>query len=489
MRSTRSTRRAPAILLAVTVSVALVGGVAAASASSPSASSSPTPSPSATSPSASLPGSVPAPPSVPGVVLPEAGTVDVPVSPAVDAALTVAFEKALEAPALGPDVAVTVIDVESGEDLLARGDARPQQPASTLKSLTAIAVLRALGDDRRLTTRVVPGAAAGEIVLVGAGDATLTRVPAGPADLPEGQSARPASLSDLAARTASALLASGRRTVVLRVDDALFSGPRTAAGWPDSFVASGVVSPVSALSADSGKVSATSRVRDLDPALAAGRFFAARLADAGITVTGPVARGPAPKKAVPLASVSSPTVAELVERMLTASDNDLAEALAHLAGGVLGGEASFAGGSKAVTRVLTELGVPTTGLVVADGSGLSRINHVSTRTLATALATAAIDDPFVGDAAGLLWPTTSGLPVAGVTGTLADRFDTTGTSPGRGVVRAKTGTLTGVVSLAGLVRDSHGRLLAFSIVADQSPGPLLDAQAALDRAAARLAIG
>jgi D-alanyl-D-alanine carboxypeptidase/D-alanyl-D-alanine-endopeptidase (penicillin-binding protein 4) len=422
-------------------------------------------------------------------VLPESGSVDVPVSPSADGALSVALARALAAPPLGPDVAVTVIDVETGDDLLAQGDTRPQQPASTLKALTSIAVLRALGDDTRLTTRVVSGATAGEIVLVGAGDATLTRLPATPADLPAGQSARPASLGELATRTASTLLAAGRTSVTLRVDDTLFTGPRTAAGWPDTFVTTGVVSPVSALSADSGRVSADSRVRDADPALAAGAYFATRLTQAGVKVTGPVTRAISGRKATLVASVTSPTVAELVERMLTASDNDLAEALAHLAGGVLGGEASFAGGGKAVVRVLTELGVPTTGLVVVDGSGLSKLDHVSTRTLATALATAATDPPFVGDTVGVLWPTTSGLPVAGATGTLTERFDTPGTGPGRGVVRAKTGTLSGVVSLAGLVRDSHGRLLAFSIVADQSPGPLLDAQAALDRAASLLAVG
>jgi len=86
-----------------------------------------------------------------------------------------------------------------------------------------------------------------------------------------------------------------------------------------------------------------------------------------------------------------------------------------------------------------------------------------------------------------LWPTTSGLPVAGVTGTLTDRFATAGTSAGRGVVRAKTGTLTGVNSLSGLVRDTQGRLLAFSFIADGSPGPVLDARAALDRGASVLA--
>ena len=103
---------------------------------------------------------------------------------------------------------------------------------------------------------------------------------------------------------------------------------------------------------------------------------------------------------------------------------------------------------------------------------------------------ASIDQPEVGQRAGALWPASpAACPIAGVTGTLAERFDTTGTAAGRGVVRAKTGTLTGVVSLAGVVRDRSGRLLVFGFVADRSPGPLLDAQAALDRAASVLATG
>ena len=76
-----------------------------------------------------------------------------------------------------------------------------------------------------------------------------------------------------------------------------------------------------------------------------------------------------------------------------------------------------------------------------------------------------------------------------MTGTLATRFDATGTKVGRGVVRAKTGTLTGVDCLAGLVRDSHGRLLAFAVLADSTPGPQAASRTALDRVASAVAAG
>ena len=428
-----------------------------------------------------------APPAVPAVVLPATPlTAGSPV-PSADPKLAAALTAAMRSKALGTDLTVSVVDVASGAVLVARGDTRPQQPASSLKVLTAVTVLHEYGDDARLSTSVVTGATPTEIVLVGGGDSTLTRVPARAADLPAGQSARPASISALVAATVKALKAQGRTSVSLKFDDTLFTGPRTAEGWPDSYVASGVVSPVLALSVDSGRTSASSRSRSSDPALAAATYFSSRLTAAGIAVKGTPVRGSAPAAATEVAAVTSPTMAELVERLLTQSDDDLAEALAHLAGAKAGGSASFVGGVEATKTVLTSLGVPIDGVRLADGSGLSGVDHVPAITMVRTLAVAATDAPGSDQAAGGLWPATSGLPVAGVTGTLTDRFATAGTSPGRGVVRAKTGTLTGVNSLSGLVRDGQGRLLAFSFIADGSPGPVLDARAALDRGASVLA--
>lgn len=169
--------------------------------------------------------------------------------------------------------------------------------------------------------------------------------------------------------------------------------------------------------------------------------------------------------------------------MLTQSDDDLAEALAHLAGGKLGGGASFAGGATATLKVVADLGVTTAGAVVVDGSGLSGQNKISAATLVGLLAAlATTDDPSLSAAV-------TGLAVAGATGTLSDRFTGPGTRAGRGIVLAKTGTLTGVNALAGLVLDPAGRLRAFAFLEDGSPGPQAVARTALDRAAAVVAAG
>ena len=80
----------------------------------------------------------------------------------------------------------------------------------------------------------------------------------------------------------------------------------------------------------------------------------------------------------------------------------------------------------------------------------------------------------------------SGMPIAGFSGTLASRYSAGTAAAARGVVRAKTGTLNGVNTLAGVVYDTDGRLLAFAFMANhvQSPAAAL---ASLDTLAGTLA--
>lgn len=171
-------------------------------------------------------------------------------------------------------------------------------------------------------------------------------------------------------------------------------------------------------------------------------------------------------------------MAGLVERMLTNSDNDIAEALARQTALASGQPASFEGAEKAVAARLAALGVDAAGSRFADGSGLNRADKVSAGLLTGLLTKAA--DPQRPE----LRPVLTGLPVAGFTGTLRGR--NAGTSPAAGLLRAKTGTLTGVNSLSGTVVDSSGRLLAFAFLTANSPGPE-GAEKALDKLAAAVA--
>ena len=440
---------------------------------------------------------VPAPPSIPTQVLapvtPSAGD-EVPAS-----TWLASLDTALSATALGSDVAGLVIDAANGKVLYSRFPNRTQQPASTIKILTAITALKAFGPDARLRTSVLSGDQAGHVVLTGGGDSTLARTDSAAAGWPAGQGAHPATLSQLAVRTAASLHKAGITSVHLDFDDSLFTGDHLAPGWKSSFVAAGVVSPVMALSADGGRTAADASSRSIDPAQSAAEYFAQRLRALGIAVARQVTRVPAPSErpssqtpaststagpsSTVLASVDSPPMVDLVERLLTRSDDDLAEALGHLAGGKLVGSASFKGGVQATLDTLEQLGVSMKGTQLADASGLSALNELDPETFTQTLSAVVANKPFIGSSVGTMWPVASGLPIAGVTGTLADRFGTPKTLLGRGVVRAKTGTLTGVVGLAGMVRDSHGQVLIFDFDADRSPGPLAEARAAVDRAA------
>jgi serine-type D-Ala-D-Ala carboxypeptidase/endopeptidase (penicillin-binding protein 4) len=217
-----------------------------------------------------------------------------------------------------------------------------------------------------------------------------------------------------------------------------------------------------------------------DPAMSAAVQFAALLRSRGITVTGQAARSTAPAGASVLAEVRSATVADIVELDLTDSDNTTSEALARLVAVAGGRRATFAEGGRAVLEQISRLGIPTADAVMSGGSGLGRGTVLTPDVVARTLALAgSAEHP-------QLRAVFSGLPVAAGSGTLADRFTGAGTAEGAGVVRAKTGTLTGVSSLAGTLVDLDGRLLAFAVMADAVPATT-PGRAALDTVATALA--
>jgi serine-type D-Ala-D-Ala carboxypeptidase/endopeptidase (penicillin-binding protein 4) len=404
------------------------------------------------------------------------------------AGLRSALAGPLSAAALGPDVGALVADPGTGQVLLSEQGARLATPASTTKLATSATALAVLGPDARFRTRVVRGATADSVVLVGGGDPTLA-VNAYPAqDYPA-----PATLAHLAAATARALKAQRRTTVSVGYDASLYTGPLLAPGWPQSYVSTGNVTPIVALEVDQGRLTAAGapedsddpynlRPRATDPAAMAAASFAGLLTADGIHVTGtPVART-APARAAALASVSSPPLSAIVQQMLTESNNVIAENLARQVALAAGQPASFRGAAAAVIAELRRLGV-STGIRLVDGSGLSPQDGIAPATLVKVLELA-IATPRMRS---LL----AGLPVAGFSGTLsAGQSVFSGISGAAlGSVRAKTGNLSTVTALAGTVSDQNGTILVFAFMADRIPAEgMLDAAASdIDKAAAALA--
>jgi D-alanyl-D-alanine carboxypeptidase/D-alanyl-D-alanine-endopeptidase (penicillin-binding protein 4) len=378
---------------------------------------------------------------------------------------------------LGRHVVAGVADLSSGELVYQQGGSA--RPASTIKLFTGAAALHVLGPDHRFTTSVVLEGRGKQrrLVLVGGGDPYLASKPAS-----NDEQAYPerADLRTLARRTAQALAEQGVGRARLGYDDTLFTGPDTSPHWERGYLPDGVVAPIRALWADGGRpASGSGRVPD--PSLTAATYFAKELRAAGVLVAGRPERRRAGDGASPVAGVESAPVSQIVERMLTVSDNEAAEVLAHQVGLATVGEASFAGGVEGVRQALTELGVRFADADEwYDGSGLSRDNVLAPSTLLAVLGVAAAADH--PELRALL----TGLPVAGFTGSLEYRFVDTPPAA-RGRVRAKTGTLRGTSALAGIVTDLEGTTAAFVLMADRVAFPkTLAARDALDAAAAAI---
>jgi D-alanyl-D-alanine carboxypeptidase/D-alanyl-D-alanine-endopeptidase (penicillin-binding protein 4) len=158
--------------------------------------------------------------------------------------------------------------------------------------------------------------------------------------------------------------------------------------------------------------------------------------------------------------------------MLVFSDNHYAEQLMRKVGGADGAIPADADGLKAERAVLARQGVPTPGLHIVDGSGLAHANRVAAITLARILA-----HYDAAPGGNVLYPL---LPRGGKDGTLRMyRFDAAA-----GRVRAKSGHLDDVASLAGYVDTrKHGRVV-FAFLINGSPG---DPDAAIVSAVDRIA--
>ncbi|MDT7784184.1 MAG: hypothetical protein QOF58_2603 [Pseudonocardiales bacterium] len=363
----------------------------------------------------------------------------------------------------------SVIDPASGTALWQQGDTTAATPASSLKILTAAAALLSLDKTEQLSTKVVQGAEPGTVVIVGGGDPTISGTP--------GSSVYPgaATLDDLVNQVKQ----KGAVTKV-QFDLGRYTGEALGPQWESADIAGGSVAPIVPFMLDGGRLDPKKDVaaRTSSPAQSAADAFAQRIGAPGATA------GTAPQGAQVLGEIKSAPIEQLVDNMMQISDNVLTEAVAREIAIKSGNEPSFAGGVKAVRDILTKNGFDLTGANFVDGSGLSATNKIPAKLLTDVLATAAkptLDDPRTAK----LRPLLTALPVAGGSGTLAGRY-TGNASAGKGWVRAKTGTLTGVNALAGVVVDVDGRVLVFAFMSASNGDPETQVRPGLDVLAAAL---
>lgn len=441
----------------------------------------------------------------------------------------------------GVAVAVTA----DGRGLWETNAARLLQPASNTKLFTGALALDLFGPEHRLETRVLAagfpdrrGRVRGGLLVVGTGDFSFA------ARFHEGRHER--SLD----RLADAIAAAGVCTVDggLLGDDGVFRGPRLGAGWAWDDLQFYYGAEPSALVAEDnvldltiwpGTVLGAPCVIELKPALAPFELrnetrTGATNGTRGITIVRPLRGGPVtirgglpfgdrpwtdavavPEPAawfldllraelaergvivrgenrvpsgqsaeaaawVEIVRVPSPPMSELVRLMMKPSQNLYAHTLLVLAGNRANSAAdsSAEAGLRAMGEFCTRLGIPAGTARLEEGAGLSRGSML---TAGAVLALLQAMDRHPAREAFL-----AALPVAGVDGTLRNRFRT---GSAHGNLAAKTGTLTGVHSLSGYVTNAAGTRLTFAILLNHYTAGADDpsGRAAVDALAERIA--
>ncbi|HEY3810320.1 MAG TPA: D-alanyl-D-alanine carboxypeptidase [Acidimicrobiales bacterium] len=385
----------------------------------------------------------------------------------------------LAQPSLGGAARTSCLAVsQGGRSLYAANPAEALIPASNMKLLTATAVLDRLGTTHRIVTRVLAahpahGVVAGNLYLVGAGD-PLLRTPAYEAALGPDETVY-TSLPQLAQQVRAAGVTQITGSVV--GDESRYDQLRTVPTWKPVYAAEGDVGPLSALDVNDGtapaaptpppsgaSASGLQAAASSNPAVRAATTFTGLLRGDGVHVVGAATHGTAPAGASVLTTIASVPLATEVDNMLTVSDDTAAELFTKELGYQASGSGTTAAGAAAIRADLAADGLPLSGLVIHDGSGLDRGDRVTCNLLLADL-----------EHMGSTGPLARGLPIAGQTGTLRSRMVGT---PAAGRVLAKTGTLDDVVALSGFVRPGSGvtipgavlgQPLVFTLVLDGVP--------------------
>ncbi len=430
-----------------------------------------------------------------------------PLCAAAEETLSDRLRAALAVPAFQDAAAgALVVRADSGALLFERAADRAFVPASNQKLPTALAVLASFGPAHRFTTAVYadrpPDAAGavGTLYVRGGGDPALTselcwRLAADlyreglrrvggalvlDASLFDGMYWHPAwqGVSTRAYHAPVAALAVNYSTFSLKVRGSREVGAplKAVLDPPVPFLALSVAARVGvAGGADSlrverqwqegrervalhGELPAGAETEDVyasvgHPELYFGAVLRMQLAALGISVAGPTQLARLPETAAPLLEFQGHSLAEIVRLMLKYSNNAIAESLVkNLGAQATGGTGTWENGVAALRQRLSDLGVPLSGLVLLDGSGLALENRVSPRTLVAALQVAK-QSFFFGPE--LL----AALPLGGTDGTLKKRAEKVGP-----LLRAKTGFLTGATGLSGYARARDGSETVFSIL-------------------------
>jgi serine-type D-Ala-D-Ala carboxypeptidase/endopeptidase (penicillin-binding protein 4) len=344
-----------------------------------------------------------------------------------------------------------VYDVTAKKTLFSERATTARAPASVEKLYTATAVLARMGPSARLNTTVygvgqlLPGGTwEGDIYLRGGGDPTF-----GSRNfVVRHYGAAGTTVNSLALQL---VRQAGIHHITGSVlgDESFFDSRR---GEPSTNYAFDpfLEGTLSGLSYDRGAVLGHGAHA---PAAYAARALWGALKSDGVSIRGRSGVATTPAGAIPLTTVASPTVAQLLGLMLPPSDNFFAETLLKDLGALYGGGGTTPRGAAVASKAIASLLGFTPRIV--DGSGLSRADRTSPYQVVTLLS------GLSGTPTGQVLR--ESLAVAGKSGTLEKRMRRTAAA---GRCQGKTGTLTGASNLVGYCQSAGGHLLAFAIFND-----------------------
>ena len=331
-------------------------------------------------------------------------------------------------------VGIKVVAVETGEVIYEKDPHKLHHPASTTKLFTAATALAKLGSDYQFETTLyvdtdVDAQVTGNIYLKGRADPVLQ-----PQDIVE---------------LVDALLETGVKSIQgdIVIDATYLDTVREGPGWmwDDRPLR------ISALSIKQIEPDPGTRSR----ALACGYLLKTELEQEDVEVMGNVVSGTVPPDAQVVAKHLSPPLADILKLMNKPSDNWIAEFLFKTVGAeVIGGPGTWNKGAAAITKYLSEIIDEPLMYRFVDGSGLSRYNLLNAELLTKLLV-------YMYQNFELMPEYLASLPIAGVDGTLRNRMQ--GVYAER-VLRAKTGTLSGVSALAGYTVTADDEVFAFGIL-------------------------
>jgi D-alanyl-D-alanine carboxypeptidase/D-alanyl-D-alanine-endopeptidase (penicillin-binding protein 4) len=358
----------------------------------------------------------------------------------------------------GATIGVAVLDAD-GDPVYGFDEDAAMLPASTQKLFVAAAALNRLGPEFRFRTEVagtgpiVDGVLQGDLVLLGSIDPVLATPSFAQHVNPQRPRTPLEALADQVAAAGVTHIAGG-----VLGDPSVLPHQPEAPGWLPRYLTSGNTTRSSGLTVDAGRRLFVERGRwqsapSADPAAEAAASLASLLAERDVTLGGGVGATPgSPADAQVLGTVQSPPLHDLLRHMVQRSDNHLADALFRAVGRA-DGDGSWASAAKGTRAALAPLGLDLSAGVLADGSGLSRDDRSTARTLVE------LDQRMTRSQHGPLWR--SLMAVSGESGTLRRRL--VGTVAERRVL-GKTGSLTGVRTLSGTVEGPEGARYHFAVL-------------------------